>query len=79
MSKPARNLIGERFGRLQVLEVAPRQQKGRTRWLCKCDCGQTKKIEGYCLTRGTTRSCGCLKRERASSLYKTNMRWISHG
>lgn len=35
------NLIGQRFGRLTVIEEAPNQ--GRyTQWKCLCDCGKEK-------------------------------------
>lgn len=52
------NLIGKRFGHLVVLNYAkPRNKK--TFWLCKCDCGNIKEIEGDSLTRGRIVSCGC--------------------
>ena len=34
------------------------------RWVCACDCGKTKAVRLACLTRGTTRSCGCIKTEQ---------------
>ena len=30
-------------------------------WLCKCDCGTEKIIQGDCLLKGHTKSCGCLR------------------
>jgi len=60
-----RDLVGERFGRLIVLERAE-NRGGTTAWLCRCDCGVEKAIRGKGLTSGKTRSCGCLQKERVS-------------
>ena len=64
------DLTGQKFGRLTVLSraegrVEPSGKK-RTRWACRCDCGNTCVVLGEALTRGATMSCGCLQKERAS-------------
>lgn len=64
MSAP-KNLIGQKFGRLLVLKRAD-NFKGRTYWLCQCECGNQKVIMGKLLLNGSTQSCGCLCRERAA-------------
>ena len=56
------DLIGKKFGMLTIIEQAPSSDKGRRRWLCRCDCGTEKIILGENLTRGTTVSCGCKKK-----------------
>lgn len=56
------NLIGQRFGKLTVLEKA-QNVSGRTAWLCQCDCGEQKVVTTKLLRDGTTQSCGCLKRK----------------
>ncbi len=57
-----KDLTGQRFGRLTVLEFVPR--KGRhSYWLCRCDCGNEKVICGESLLKGTTTSCSCKQRE----------------
>ena len=58
MSKP-NNLIGRRFGKLVVIGRAENDRFGKTRWLCQCDCGNQKVINGSSLLRGLTTSCGC--------------------
>lgn len=62
MNSRKENLIGKRFGKLTVmsLDSEKTEQKGRTFWLCQCDCGNTKSIYHTCLTSGYTKSCGCL-------------------
>lgn len=58
--------VGSRFGRLRVVGEP---EYGLARYPlvpCECDCGKAKHIPQKCLKRGTTRSCGCLHRERSS-------------
>lgn len=57
-----KDLVGKRFGRLVVISRAA-NKSGQTQWLCLCDCGSTKIIQGSSLTSGLTRSCMCLRRE----------------
>ncbi len=58
-----RDLTGERFGKLTVIE--PADKKGsKIYWRCKCDCGKETVVEHYHLTEGRTKSCGCLGRGR---------------
>ncbi len=60
MSKSFRkDLTGQRFGRLTVLEFMPDETR-HTKWKCKCDCGNIKIVEGANLKSGNTQSCGCL-------------------
>lgn len=33
-------------------------------WLCRCDCGEERKVIASSLTSGRTRSCGCAKNKR---------------
>ena len=56
------NLVGQRFGRLVVLDFAAGKGK-HLRWLCQCDCGKQSIAQGYDLRFGHHRSCGCLHRE----------------
>ena len=50
-------LIGQRFGRLTVIEFAGIRHEKRT-WLCKCDCGKTNTVATSTLRAGKTKSCG---------------------
>lgn len=66
-----KDLTGQRFGRLTVLEFVP-NESSYSYWLCKCDCGNTKIIESYNLRSGHTTSCGCFHSERTSKVHKTH-------
>lgn len=50
-------LEGKRFGNLVVLE-RDNTYKGRTKWLCKCDCGRIESKFGSSLVRGRCTNCG---------------------
>ena len=64
------DLTGRRFGRLVVVERAENSADGRARWLCRCDCGQSKTVLGEHLKKGRTKSCGCAKSESSSKRFK---------
>lgn len=58
------NLIGQRFGLLTVLEkdYEKTKQKKTVYWVCQCDCGNIKSIQGSSLkakNENRTISCGC--------------------
>jgi hypothetical protein len=59
------DLTNKKFGRFFV--IGPHTSKQRKIfWLCKCDCGVEKWVEGQSLREGRRQSCGCLQRELAS-------------
>ena len=60
------NLIGQRFGRLVVLEEADERRCTHVCWCCICDCGATKVIAGNHLKSGKISSCGCYQKERTT-------------
>lgn len=63
------NLKGQRFGRYTVIESAE-SKDGKSQWICKCDCGNIRIVEGGNLRNGHSKSCGCLNREITKSLAK---------
>lgn len=63
------DLTGKRFGRWTVLEKAPSKGKSGARWVCKCECGTVKEIQGQTLRRGQSKSCGCEKSKYMSDAW----------
>ena len=57
------NLIGQKFGKLTVLEKSETVNR-RSMWLCQCECGKMKILPGVELKRGRIKSCGCLIKEK---------------
>jgi hypothetical protein len=62
-------LIGRRFGLLTVVErgephTFPNGSR-QTRYRCSCECGEVALVLRQSLTRGSTISCGCYRRQVA--------------
>lgn len=79
------DLIGKKFGQLLVLSLDHKQPKyskqGKNEgyryfFLCKCDCGKEKIINGESIVRGLTVSCGCYRKKVFNHIIhgKTNTR-----
>jgi 5-methylcytosine-specific restriction endonuclease McrA len=72
--------VNHRFGRLIALEKIRIEPKGRFWYLCQCDCGKQIKVSYSNLKTGSTRSCGCLRKETISALKrKDDFQIISNG
>lgn len=74
-----RNLIGQKFGRLTVIEktedyISPKGQKQR-RWICECSCSNhtIKTYNENNIIRGKSLSCGCLSKETTSKMSLKNL------
>lgn len=57
------DITGQRFGRLIAVERVQCKEK-RSRFLCKCDCGNIIEARAAHLKDGNIKSCGCLTKER---------------
>lgn len=66
------DLTGQRFGKLTVLKRDEFAQLGRSKWICKCDCGKEVSVYRHHLVCGQTMSCGCASKG-------VNMKPISMG
>lgn len=53
------DITGQRAGRWTVLALAY-TTKGRTYWLCRCDCGTEGLVDRSNLRSGQSQSCGCI-------------------
>lgn len=65
MSK-VKDLTGQRFGRLMVIEDSGKRNHKIVMWKCQCDCGNVCEVRSDKLRSGNTQSCGCLQQEVAS-------------
>lgn len=66
MKRP--KLVGQRFGRLVVLERKGTDIFEKALWECKCDCGNLTTTTTSLLKSGKTKSCGCLVFENGKYL-----------
>jgi hypothetical protein len=55
------DLTGQRFGELVAYAPGDNTQADTKAsfWICKCDCGNWKKVTTSALRKGQTQSCGC--------------------
>lgn len=69
------DLRGQRFGKLTAIEPTGEKSKSGHNWiwLCRCECGNYKKVNTGNLRSGQTISCGCHRKERMGKLN------LSHG
>ena len=61
------NLIGQKFGRLTVIQKA---EKGRERYVCQCECGNTIMLVRCRLPK--YKSCGCYEKENLKIISKSS-------
>lgn len=62
--RPPIDSIGQRYGKLTVINLLGRFPDGGVQALCRCDCGRKYQARLANLRSNRTRSCGCLRRER---------------
>ena len=63
---------GETFGWLTVESRASNGQRGQARWNCRCRCGKLTVVDGGELRRGSSQSCGCMRREASGVFLPTH-------
>lgn len=69
------NITGQRFGHWTVIEYA-----GRSKWLCRCDCGKITAVVGATLRNGTSTRCmSCARSETNKRTKVGNKNAVTHG
>ena len=73
--------VGDKFGKLSVVKeleklILPSGQTNRV-ILCKCDCGNEKKIRLLHLVRGRIKTCGCSSEKHSQSKTRLYRTWRS--
>lgn len=81
MAGHVKDLTGQKFGRLTVIEQhgfgKPNKNGSRySRWLCLCECGNYCERDSGELKKRYNHSCGCLGKEHLKEMCKNN---ITHG
>lgn len=70
------DLVGQRFGRLVVLEKEkrniPKTKRTCVWWRCECDCGSIVIVPTTRLVTGVTKSCGCYKADASAKRLTTH-------
>lgn len=60
------DISGQKFGRLTAIKRGPNISGSKIRWICICECGNPNEIlvRADALKCGSTKSCGCIKKEK---------------
>ena len=58
----AKNEIGNKYGRLLVIEEGGIDTSKHKMWRCQCDCGNIIEVRGAKLRSGEKTDCGCVKK-----------------
>lgn len=60
---PMRDLSGQKYNKLTIIEKASSERNGDVKWNCECDCGNFVKVSTDHLTRkkNPVKSCGCIR------------------
>ncbi len=66
---------GVRNGRLVTIRPAGKAADGHIVWLCRCDCGNEKRVASNMLRDTGTKSCGCLRKEAQARRLKRDGAW----
>lgn len=67
-----KDLTGQSFGRLTVLQMLPSEANSRIHCRCLCECGNIVDVASTNLKQGKTLSCGCYKNETTPIAHKTH-------
>lgn len=70
-----KDLTGQIFNKLVVIEFDEEKykEKGRTYWKCRCECGNIVSVQTSNLLNSNTKSCGCLQKEKVSQAKLCNL------
>ena len=71
--KNTKNLIGQKFGRLTVLQKTDKRRQGSVIWKCLCQCGNIIDVCSVELINGDTQSCGCYQKDRIYEVCGDNL------
>lgn len=69
MSK-LKDLTGQSFERLTIIQLSKKKHRGRAVWTCICSCGVVKDIPSSQLCQGLAKSCGCLRKDNGRLINK---------
>lgn len=73
MNDKNQNIIGNKYGRLTVQKLAYKKSR-RLYYTCLCKCGCKVDVRKDQLTRGVTKSCGCLQKDIAKKTMAKSMK-----
>lgn len=64
---------GQTCGRWTIMSRGKTDKRKRIYWLCRCECGTEREVEGVTLRSGASKACGCYSADVA------RLRETTHG
>lgn len=55
------DLTGLKYGKWKVIKIDKTHTSGHKHWICECECGTIRSVDGNTLRNGKSTSCGCQK------------------
>ena len=69
----ALKLVGKKFGCLTVISKRESSKCGKTRWFCRCSCGNSNISTSGLLGRRKNQTCGCVHGLTPKEYIKSNI------
>ena len=63
----AKNVAGQKFGILTAIAPDGKDAQGRVFWMCRCDCGNEKRVRSAHLRSGAVTGCGCDRYQKVAT------------
>lgn len=70
------NVIGQKYGMLEIIREHSKSRSGHIRYTCKCDCGKECNVLLTHLRQGNSKSCGCVIKAKVG---KNSPYWTGAG
>jgi hypothetical protein len=76
----AENLINNKFGKLTVVKryLENYEKYSDVKWLCQCECGETRIVLSHHLKQKIAKDCGCATRKKYKEIYGVFFSRIKH-
>lgn len=74
LGKNAKDITGQRFGKLTAVKPVGRSKTSQIIWLFKCDCGGERETLAQNAKAGRTVSCGCYHKQRVRETWGTHLK-----
>lgn len=73
MGSRASDISGQTFGRWFVLYRTGMNKSRSALYMCFCECGTVREVNGKLLRNGESKSCGCYKAQKASEMHLVDL------
>lgn len=62
------DLTGQTFGKWTVIKCSEIKKNNQIYWVCQCECGTVRDVNGNSLRLGHSTNCGCVRKKKLSDI-----------